>query len=1180
MKKLICLFFLLFSSNFIFAQLDYQGDLTFSNSSSMSITVLIESESIVFEGCHDEQLLNNRIHVIQNGNTYRRYDGFNHNLFNEWQIAKNEFTVQGTNNPNNPVVNTMNMVGGNMNTNRKAYGYGKYLITITTSTNIVYKFHLNLLDSKYGDDVSENTYGNDFVVTFYGDNQPIGFSGNSFNEIYINPYNPALPYIPEFKVWELILSHNEPIETNFYIHTTPFGYIIRPESSYYISYRPECYIGPHVIFDGVYPNITNTEYGYNTMKWWFGSSDFRDYYDSPPIPSGQNSPGNTYVTPSIFISYIDVYSGTNFIAEEGSIFDLRANKYFWISSDLSADPNEPNLKGDKLTFRKNSNLIMGAGAKIQTCRMGKFVDEGSIKEFSSGNLLKAWGSTNNGWSYQSEIQFTGNNETHTINNGAGVEIDANATLTIGNNTTLRFTGSGTYLKLNPLAHVNFGENAKIEFTNGAYLDANGTTTNRITFSSLDASHPGTGLVFTNAGSQTSITYCTFNNLKTSVKIVNDGLSTANIFRNVSNNIINMNSYGQYGLHFYNVFRTNTQDNTITMTGSGGFGIVMRFTITTTHDDDPPFYAVNVLDNKVYNGAISAAFISTTSEYVPVNVSYNNFYYASYISAHGNHIGGDFKNNSIISSSNSCISMHLSQSTPNIYSNTLTSNYFNFNSIYSFQNMAPIQSDNAELIYLGGYNRITSNSDGNMLFSRGLAFLDYGQNCFEKVNNQAYKHLWGYVTIDEPTDPLLYYMRNNDFNGASYPDAELIDYETNSTVYPMTDGSTFTCIPSTDYGTIWQVRDMGNGIYDTIYYKTDNTGTQPTLDESLYNTAILKKISDYYFDAITIFKSLINNYPESSYTDASLFSLYECYEGMDTSSNQGITNALYGDLKTFLEGKINSELYSETFNCDAYQLIAMCETKMIDYENAMEAYEFISLYHPEPYIRLVASWDFAELEAIMLGGSGISSKEENMTDAEYKSKLISKINEIIKEDPIKKKVKKSYDKISAENNERIEKQVYSKTSDKNVAKQEIAKLKSADDKISNKTMNVLRYAKTMTKEERENRQIEDILYTPVEKVKNSDNAKNSSIPDAYSLSQNYPNPFNPVTKINYDLPKDGMVKLVVYDILGREVKTLVNEVKQAGRYTVEFNGSGFASGIYFYRIQTGNFVQVKRMVMIK
>ena len=89
-----------------------------------------------------------------------------------------------------------------------------------------------------------------------------------------------------------------------------------------------------------------------------------------------------------------------------------------------------------------------------------------------------------------------------------------------------------------------------------------------------------------------------------------------------------------------------------------------------------------------------------------------------------------------------------------------------------------------------------------------------------------------------------------------------------------------------------------------------------------------------------------------------------------------------------------------------------------------------------------------------------------------------------------------------------------------------------------------------------------------------------IPDKYEMSQNYPNPFNPVTKINFALPKQGLVTLKIYDILGREVRTLVNEVKQAGNYSVDFNGAEFSSGVYFYRIESNDFTDVKRMILVK
>jgi len=92
---------------------------------------------------------------------------------------------------------------------------------------------------------------------------------------------------------------------------------------------------------------------------------------------------------------------------------------------------------------------------------------------------------------------------------------------------------------------------------------------------------------------------------------------------------------------------------------------------------------------------------------------------------------------------------------------------------------------------------------------------------------------------------------------------------------------------------------------------------------------------------------------------------------------------------------------------------------------------------------------------------------------------------------------------------------------------------------------------------------------------------NQIPTVYNLYQNFPNPFNPSTKINFDLPKDSKVTLVIYDLLGRVVKRLLNsEFKQAGRYSIDFNASNLASGVYFYRIEAGDFVMTKKMVLVK
>ena len=89
-----------------------------------------------------------------------------------------------------------------------------------------------------------------------------------------------------------------------------------------------------------------------------------------------------------------------------------------------------------------------------------------------------------------------------------------------------------------------------------------------------------------------------------------------------------------------------------------------------------------------------------------------------------------------------------------------------------------------------------------------------------------------------------------------------------------------------------------------------------------------------------------------------------------------------------------------------------------------------------------------------------------------------------------------------------------------------------------------------------------------------------LPTQYSLLQNYPNPFNPSTTIKYELPNSSVVRLSVYDILGREVSVLVNERREAGVHEVKFDGSNLASGVYFYRLQAGDFVQSKKLAVLK
>jgi hypothetical protein len=109
----------------------------------------------------------------------------------------------------------------------------------------------------------------------------------------------------------------------------------------------------------------------------------------------------------------------------------------------------------------------------------------------------------------------------------------------------------------------------------------------------------------------------------------------------------------------------------------------------------------------------------------------------------------------------------------------------------------------------------------------------------------------------------------------------------------------------------------------------------------------------------------------------------------------------------------------------------------------------------------------------------------------------------------------------------------------------------------------------------------VCYSSIpDSILNNVKPTNSETPTEFALSQNFPNPFNPTTKIDFKLKQSGLTTLKVYDMLGREVETLVNGELQAGSYQVDFDGRGLASGVYFYRLNSGSFVETKKMMVTK
>jgi hypothetical protein len=99
------------------------------------------------------------------------------------------------------------------------------------------------------------------------------------------------------------------------------------------------------------------------------------------------------------------------------------------------------------------------------------------------------------------------------------------------------------------------------------------------------------------------------------------------------------------------------------------------------------------------------------------------------------------------------------------------------------------------------------------------------------------------------------------------------------------------------------------------------------------------------------------------------------------------------------------------------------------------------------------------------------------------------------------------------------------------------------------------------------------------------SKTLLVPDAYALHQNYPNPFNPITSLRYDLPEQTQATLTIYDLMGREVTQLVNTTQEAGYKSVQWNatdmhGKPVSAGVYLYQVRAGDFVQTRKMVLLK
>jgi len=490
--------------------------------------------------------------------------------------------------------------------------------------------------------------------------------------------------------------------------------------------------------------------------------------------------------------------------------------------------------------------------------------------------------------------------------------------------------------------------------------------------------------------------------------------------------------------------------------------------------------------------------------------YNNqFQNTGLFGISGMKITGTIKNNRFLNSTeNYCI--YLSLSNPDIYGNYFNSDKRNMVLVASYPVIAPIRNNNNQLIWKGGRNGFnvnqgndTSNNIGqeNINLKSSLPITDLGENSFSIPTSNCF-HISGSVQMG---DSETYLTRKNCWTDIDAPRIMLFNaVDTHSIGYEFTPTL---CIPSDNISN--EITEIGFGMNDTTYISEyDSTNVLPQ-DEALYSEARELLSNGNHSEAITNFKALINEFHTSDYIYSSQDYLYESYRGLDTSENQEVTDILFSDLKQFLETKISIGHYDEDFDDNAYEIILMCEQKLENYNSALSGYEFISLYHPDAYRRIQASWEYDNIESILGGmGGGERDLEIGISDLEFDmNKRFTRINEFADNDPATGKIRQNYLKANAEKKANEEKKANRDFKESETTKiLKTGRSNENDDKLIERAKQNLYLSKRISKEEKERRRFVDLnLILNPDNLQAGQKETDNLIPVQYSLSQNYPNP---------------------------------------------------------------------------
>ncbi len=1138
----------------------------------------IECISIPFEGFNNEPRTNNRYGQFQLGSVFKLWSTTDTAASFTYPIWSHIASVTTPHNGN------IHDLGGSATgelpdaTCSGAWGLGRYKLSIyIPETNERYVCILNNLDSMYGRNnwAGHNKYSSDWTFLYeesrtLNSRASLHYTPNGSDSLYqvVNTWDTLSGGFPsvEFKAWEVLYARSTPFGNTFVCKTSPFP--ISTTQALDTNSTPIYSIGCNLILDTVLENNSaNKLYAYNTQN---------NYITDAYLVSGVNINKNreTFITPSQTRTY---YSDTSihFVTGIKILGNTNDNLILKNSKRLIINGVDQDEQGDKLYFQSNSKLSMRDNSDIYLAKGGTMIDSGAVYDMGTGTSINT--------TRKSKISFVAGRE-HNIGNKATIVVRDSAAFSLGANTTLIFDGSSSQLTLKPGATITMGANSKLVFKNGAKINAQNVTFN------TTGGNFWEGIVLESPDGEDTIKNCTFNNAKNAVKITYPSISAMTSI--INNNVFNIPS------QYYGIVGNNISSSLITgNTFNGGYVQLYIRNNTAPGDEesaglgDPPINEVKIMSNTFNGGRASMIIAGYIDNQTNIYIFGNNFTHSTTNEGFnfiGRKVSGNIKNNTFNNQSVEK-NVFLYQSVVQIYGNTMKAKWNNIYAGYQgFPILAPSLTFTEALAYEGGVNKLTTyetNSDfkGN-IFSEttdNQFFTNNGNNEFT-TNSTGY-HFYGYYGTSSNT----YNSLQNCFSPTP-PRSHILNF---SNPNPMTVNWTnnMSCNSGLQNILSTTVVNKGQGIYDSIPV-TDNIIDTIPVDYRLYGEIQENNDASSYFEVISTGKNLIDSFPTSDYLLPTLSDMYGSYLALDTFPTDVESDVLWGDFKLFLETKVASENYSSEFCDEAYNLVLSCLSNMKEQEIVLDGYEMIAMYHPNPTARLLATWDAEELENMLEGNAG--GKRE--LSASYKRKkylqLSKKEIERIKEINHKGIISNSLDLKKLELISEVEtkkpikefvKDVYRNEIKKNEAKRKVSKgekINLPQKKDYDKIEGFKYQIKSVKKEEKEKLQAEHLMLAGGYIGNSADNIIETTI--NYTLSQNYPNPFNPTTSIKYSLPKAGFVSIKIYDVVGRMVKELVSEVKETGNYSITFDGSQFASGVYFYRMEMNNFIDTKRMVLVK